>query len=166
MYKGYSRQLTKALGFARGSWWSSYAQLYFIFMLSATGHAMVIYGLPYASTHTTWDRVWSFWLCFACQAPAIQLEDAVIWSWRQLSRDGKSNAKRESKRWQRNVGRVWVIIWSWYISVWMVDPALKFGFYQLNPLPFSIVDSTLEYFGLKDMVSAIIAGDFERVLSR
>ena len=48
----------------------------------------------------------------------------------------------------------------------MVDPTLKFGFYQLNPLPFSIVDFTLEYFGLKDMVSAIIVGDFERILTR
>ena len=158
MYTAYSRQLTEALGLSRGSWLSSYTQLYFVFMLSATGHAMVIYGLPYASTHTTWDRWWSFWLCFACQAGAIHTEDAVIWCWHQLSQEGNDDGKRGSKRWQRNVGRLWVIGWSWLISVWMADPALKFGFYQLNPLPFSIVDPTLEYFGLKDLVSAIIGG--------
>ena len=156
MYKGYSQQLTKVLAFPRGSWQSSSTQLYFVFILSATGHAMVLYGLPFASSLGIWDRWWSFWLCFACQAVAIQAEDAVIWFWRQLS----SDRNLESKRWQRNVGRLWVIGWSWLISTWMIDPGLKLGTYEINPLPFKILEPTLDYLGLKEALSTIIAWDF------
>ena len=160
MYLGYSRQLTRALGFARGSWQSSYTQLYFVFMLSGTGHALVLYGLPHASSLTTWDRWWSFWLCFACQAPAIHAEDMVIWGWRQVFQQGKREEKTGSERWQRIVGRVWVIAWNWYISVWMVDPGLKLGTYEMSPLPFPVVEPVLDYLGLKSVASAIINWHF------
>ena len=160
MYTAYGRQLARALGFSRGSWQSSYMQLYFVFLLSATGHAMVMYGLPYASNHTTWDRWWSFWLCFACQAGAIHAEDAVIWCWCQLSGDGRTDGKKESKRWQRNVGRLWVVAWCWLISPLMVDPGLKLGTYDIDPLPFPIVEPILEYLGIKEVVFAIITWGF------
>ena len=83
----------------------------------------------------------------------------VIWGWRQVSLEGKDEGKRGSERWQRNVGRLWVVIWSWFISVWMVDPGLKLGTYEMSPLPFPIVEPVLDYLGLKQVVSAVINWD-------
>ena len=46
----------------------------------------------------------------------------------------------------------------------MADPALKLRFYQLNPLPFSIVDSILKSFGLINIISIIIVRNFKKIL--
>ena len=91
---------------------------------------------------------------------AIQAEDVVIWCWRQLSSNPKNDRKKESKRWQRNVGRLWVIGWSWVISTLMVDPGLKLGTYDTKPLPFPILEPIMDYLGLKEAISAIIVWKF------
>ena len=76
------------------------------------------------------------------------------------SGDGRQSESNQSKRWQGNVGRLWVIGCAWFISTWLVDPGLKLGTYDTNPLPFPIVEPVLGFLGLRDAVSAIISWDF------
>ena len=119
---------------------------------------MVMYALPHKKTHTNWDRWWSFWLCFACQALAIHAEDEVIWFWHRILRNEKDERIRKwgSRKWQRVLGRCWVAGWSWWISVWMIDPGLKLGTYHMRPLPFLVVEPTFEYFGMKEAIVKMI----------
>lgn len=159
VYTGYSRALVSKLGIKRGTWLSSYTQLYSSFLLSATGHGLVTYGMPHGARHTAWDRFWSFWLCFALQAIAIHLEDFIIWCYWQLALESNVRDQRRnmsSSRWQRVVGRLWVISWCWIISGIMVDPCLKLGIYASNPLPFSVLQPLLRSLGLRDAVVAMI----------
>ena len=155
VYISYSRALVSVLSFKRGTWLSSYTQLYFSFLLSATGHGLVTYGMPHGPRHTMWDRFWSFWLCFALQAVAIHLEDFVIWCYWQFTVGSEVRDQHQEitcSHWQRAVGRLWVISWSWIISVMMVDPCLKLGIYALSPLPFPVVDPLLRSLSLRDVV--------------
>lgn len=159
MYTGYSQAVVSKLGIKRGTLLSSYTQLYFSFLLSATGHGIVIYGMPHGPKHTVWDRFWSFWLCFALQAVAIHLEDFVIWGyWQIAARPDVRDKGREmgNSRWQRVVGRIWVICWCYMISVIMVDPGLKVGTYASNPIPFSVLEPILRSLGLRDAIFTIL----------
>ena len=84
----------------------------------------------------------------------------MIWCWHQTLCGRENGGKEGSKRWQRIVGRLWVVGWTWLISVWTIDPGLKLGTYNMSALPFPIVEPTLNSLGFKGVVDAIINWDF------
>lgn len=77
-YQGWTNFVVKTLRIQKGSRLSAYTQLYFSFLLSATWHGFLMLGLTHGPNATMWDRYWSWWTCFALQAPVIQFEDFII----------------------------------------------------------------------------------------
>ena len=151
MFVAYSHDLRDILRIRRGTWLSSYFELYFAFTFSALFHGLTMYAMPYGPNHT-FNLRFTMWFNFMFwQAPAIQFEDFVIWCYKQMV--GKTEGKvmdEEQKRletnattWHKIVGYIWVFSWWYYILPWPVDAVLRFEIVKATPLPFSVLNPIL-----------------------
>ena len=148
MFVAYSHDLRDILRLRRGTWLSTYSELYFTFLLSALFHGLVTYAMPYGPNHTFHLR-FTRWFSFVFwQAPAIQFEDFVIWCYKRVvakteRKVGDEEPKEQEIKvmaWHKVVGYIWVLGWWYSIMHWPADAMLRFGVVKANPLPFSVLN--------------------------
>ncbi|CAF9922109.1 hypothetical protein IMSHALPRED_005340 [Imshaugia aleurites] len=156
MFVAYSRDLRAILHIRRGTWLSSYFDLYFTFTFSALFHGITMYAMPYGPNHSFNLRFMMWFHFMFWQAPAIQFEDLVIWCYKRIvgTTEGKVlNEEQQRQRrsetnvrtWHRIVGYIWVFGWWYYILPWPVDTVLRFEIAKASPLPFSVLNPVLTW---------------------
>ena len=72
----------------RGTWLSSYIEIFYCFTLSALFHGVSTLALPVPKEEDRKDwytRFWAWFLFMFVQAGGIAVEDGVIWAWQHLS---------------------------------------------------------------------------------
>ena len=150
MLVSYAKDLKTMLGIPRGTWISSYFELYFCFFLTALFHGLVTYALPHGPYHTFYLRFHLWFLFMFVQAPAIHLEDCVIWCYKQATRttdeedkNGVASGGRDPAAWQKVVGYIWVIFFWYHVVPWPANAVLRFGMVKDSPVPFSILEPLL-----------------------
>ena len=147
----YSQDLKRFCGIEKGTWLSSYSELYFCFFLSGLFHGISTYVMPYARSFDFHSR-FTMWFNFMFfQAFAIHFEDLVIWAYKRSlgNEDLKDKSSHEGVRtWQMIVGYLWIYTWWYWIDPWTMDPLIRLGITATNPLPFSILEPILRLAGL------------------
>ena len=103
MFVSWSKDFKHILGIRRGTWLSSYSELYFTFTLSALGHGLCTYAMPHGPRHTFYPRFWTWFKFMFFQTPAIHLE------------------------------YLWVERWWFFVLGWIFDAVYQFSIGQLNP---------------------------------
>ena len=138
MFISFSTDLKDLLKIRRGTWLSSYFELYFIFTLSALGHGLITYAMPYSPRHTFHVRFVMYFNFMFYQAPAIHFEDFIIWTYKRMTGETE-NRDGKPMLWQTIVGYVWVTSWWYFVLGWTMAAVLQLGIAKLDPLPFSIL---------------------------
>lgn len=147
MFVSWSQDVKNVVGIRRGTWLSSYSELYFTFTLSALCHGLITYAMPYGPDHTFYLRFWMWFNFMFFQAFAIHLEDIVIWCYKRVI--GEPAGKNQTQEgaglsWQMVLGYFWVASCWYFVLGWCLNALLQLGIAQLNPLPFSVLQPILE----------------------
>ena len=154
MLVSYSQDLKSVFKIQRGTWLSSYSELYFCFFLSGLFHGISTYAMPYAPNFDFYTR-FTMWFSFMfSQAFAIHLEDFAIWAYKTTFETSVSNDKslhKGAQAWQMVVGYLWVYTFWFVINHWTMNPILRLGVAATNPLPFSLIGPILNFTG-KDLL--------------
>lgn len=148
LFVAYSRDLRDMFRIRRGTWLSSYFELYFSFFLSALFHGLITYAMPYRPGYT-FNLRYMMWFNFMFwQASAIQFEDFVRWCYMRIVGEAEGKVRDEEQKrletkattWHTVVGYIWVFGWWYCIMPWPADAFLKLGVIKATPLPFSVLE--------------------------
>ena len=153
MFVAYSGDLRDILHIRRGTWLSSYFELYFTFFFSALLHGLSTYALPYGPNHSFNLRFLMWFKFMAWQAPAIQFEDFVLWCYKRIvekteGKVGEGEQKRvemKPQTWHKVIGYIWVCGWCYFFMHWPADPMLRFGVFKKSPIPFSVLNPIVSW---------------------
>ncbi|MCJ1334308.1 hypothetical protein MMC10_011016 [Thelotrema lepadinum] len=92
---------------------------FLVFMLSMLAHMIQPLGVKGGA-----PQFWSSCWFFPMQAAGVIFEDAVSWLWGKVTRN---RAKRWHGRFEKTVGRMWLLLWFlWCVPPW-VYPSLRRG---------------------------------------
>ncbi|MCJ1293712.1 hypothetical protein MMC34_005267 [Xylographa carneopallida] len=148
-FTDWSHGLMNLLGIQKGTWLSTYFQLYLGFFMTGLGHGIVTYAMSYQTrdTNTLANRFFLFFNFFLLQAVAIHCEDFAIWCYKAWTGVPKGQ-DAQPKPWHRVVGIAWVLVVWCYTAKMAMLACIRNGISAEDSLPFSIVRPTLKLLGV------------------